>query len=231
MAHRLSREELIRALEHRFVIPQQLRHAGGNARSGYVRRMEAENKLQFSKVSRPSKYLIDKYGSNNEHYDDGPTDNGYDDSPLFAHGDVVEYNVGKLKPKKVAAKKRGPTEVELEREEARVQEAQHAERVRKQKQLDDLEMLRKLAVECHKMLQKEDNTYHDVIKELQHRRGMKKVAKSDLQEQIIVKHNANIKKIKQQYAMVYTYAKSHKLNANDLNSVQKHIRIQITKSQ
>jgi hypothetical protein len=81
------------------------------------------------------------------------------------------------------------------------------------------------------MLQKEDKTYEEVIDELLHRRGMKKVAKSELQEQIIVKHHANINKIKQQYAMVYQYAKTHKLGANDLNQVHKHIRAQITKNQ
>lgn len=60
---------------------------------------------------------------------------------------------------------------------------------------------------------------------------MKKVAKIALQEKIIVKHHANINKIKQQYAMVFQYANTHKLNANDLNQIHKHIRAQITKSQ
>ena len=57
MTHRLSKAELLGALGQRFVIPHQLLH-GGNAHSGYVRRMEAENKLVFSKVSRPSKFLM-----------------------------------------------------------------------------------------------------------------------------------------------------------------------------
>jgi hypothetical protein len=80
------------------------------------------------------------------------------------------------------------------------------------------------------MLQKEDNNYSEVIEELKHRKGMKKVAKSEMQEKIIVKHHANIKKIKQSYSMVFQYAKKHKLN-DDLNQVHKHIRLQITKSQ
>ena len=59
---------------------------------------------------------------------------------------------------------------------------------------------------------------------------MKKVAKSEMQEKIIVKHLANIKKFKQQYSMVFQYAKKHKLS-DDLNLVYKHIRTLITKSQ
>jgi hypothetical protein len=219
MAHRLSREEIIRALGQRLIVPHQFK--GGNAHSGYVRRMEAENKLVFNKVSRPSKFLINKYGSHNDH----------DDSPLFGDSDDVEYNVRKIKPKRTTAKNRGPTEVQQEREEAQLRQAQREQHERKQKQLDELDQLKKLVMECHKMLQKEDKTYEEVIDELLHRRGMKKVAKSELQEQIIVKHHANIKKIKQQYAMVFSYAKTNKLGANDLNQVHKHIRAQITKSQ
>ena len=126
----------------------------------------------------------------------------------------------------MAANKRGPTEVE----EERLERAQREQREAKQKQLDELKQLGKLVQECHKMLQKEDNTYSDVIDELQHRRGMKKAAKSELQEKIIVKHLANIKKIKQQYSMVFQYIKTHKLS-DDLNQVHKHIRTLITKSQ
>ena len=59
---------------------------------------------------------------------------------------------------------------------------------------------------------------------------MKKVAKSEMQEKIIVKHLANIKKFKQQYSMVFQYAKKHKLS-DDLKQVYKHIRTLITKSQ
>jgi len=224
MTQRLSKDEMWRALSHHFHIPHELLH-GGSAMSGYVQRMEAEKKIQFHKVSRPSNYLIRKYGSDH-HVDDTPADYGHDDDPLFDDSDNVDYNVGKLKPKKVAAKNRGPTEVEVER----LERAQREQREAKQKQVDELKQLSKLVVECHRMLQKEDNTYRDVIDELQHRKGMKKVAKSELQEQIIVKHHANIKKIKQQYSMVFQYAKKHKLG-DDLNQVHKHIRLQITKSQ
>jgi DnaJ-domain-containing protein 1 len=84
-----------------------------------------------------------------------------------------------------------------------LERAQREQREAKQKQVDELKQLSKLVVECHKMSQKEDNTYRDVIDELQRRRGMKKVAESELQEKIVVKHLANIKKIKQQYTMVF----------------------------
>jgi len=229
MTERLDKQDLLKALSHYFHVPHELLH-GGSAHSGYVQRMEYEKKIQFHKISRPSKYMINKYGT--EHYDDTPADHGYDDvpadnSPLFDDNENVDYNVGKLKPKRVAAKNRGPTEVEVDR----LERAQREQREAKQKQVDELKQLSKLIVECHKILQKEDNTYREVIDELQHRRGMKKVAKSEMQEKIIVKHLANIKKIKQHYSMVFQYAKKHKINENDLNQVHKHIRLQITKSQ
>lgn len=172
---------------------------GGSARSGFVQRMEWEKRIQFNKISRPSKYMINKYGTAAAiDHDDTPADYGHDDGPLFDDIENVDYNVGKQKPKRVAAKRRGPTEVE----EERLQQAQREQQEAK-KQLDELDQLKKLVVECQGLQRKEDNTYRDVIDELQHRRGMEKVAKSELQEQIIVKHHTNIKKIKQQYSMVY----------------------------
>lgn len=152
MAHKLSREEIIRALGQRLIVPYQF-HKGGNAHSGYVRRMEAENKLVFNKVSRPSKFLINKYGSHNDH----------DHSPLFDDNDDVEYSVGKLKPKRTTAKNRGPTEVQQKREEAQLRKVQREQQERKQKQWDELDQLKKLVMECHKILQKEDKTYEGVI--------------------------------------------------------------------
>ena len=234
MTQRLDKQDLLRALSHYFHVPHELLH-GGSAHSGYVQRMEYEKKIQFHKISRPSKYMINKYGTTAAaptiDYDDAPADYGHDDGPadngpLFDDNENVDYNVGKQKPKRVAAKKRGPTEVELDR----LRSAHREEREAKQKQVDELRQLSKLVVECHKMLQKEDNTYDEVIDELKHRKGMKKVDKSELQEKIIAKHHANIKKIKQQYSIIFQYIKKHKLS-DDLNQAYKHIKTLITKSQ
>jgi inorganic pyrophosphatase len=159
MTQRLDKADLLKALSHYFhvPVPYELLHGGG-AHSGYVQRMEYEKKIQFNKISRPSKHMINKYGT--EHHDDAPADYGHDDGAIFDDNDNVDYNVGKQKPKKVAAKKRSPTEVE----EERLERAQREQREAKQKQVDELKQLSKLVVECHKMLQKEDNTYRrDVI--------------------------------------------------------------------
>lgn len=53
---------------------------------------------------------------------------------LFDDNENVDYNVGKQKPKRVAAKKRGPTEVEVER----LERAQREQREAKQKRVDEL---------------------------------------------------------------------------------------------
>ena len=149
MTQRLSKQDLLMALSHYFHVPHELMH-GGSAKSGYVQRMEYEKKIQFHKINRPSKYMINKYGT--AATIDTPID--YDDGTLFDDNDNVEYNVGKQRPKKVPAKKRGPTEAE----EDRLKRAQREQREAKQKEVDQLKQLGKLVVECHKMLQKEDNT-------------------------------------------------------------------------
>jgi hypothetical protein len=107
MTQRLDKQDLLKALPHYFHVPHELLLHGGSAHSGYVQRLEYEKKIQFHKISRPSEYMINKYGT--EHHDDTPADYGYDDVPadsgqLFDDNENVDYNVGKLKPKKVAAK-------------------------------------------------------------------------------------------------------------------------------
>ena len=47
----------------------------------------------------------------------------------------------------------------------RLERAQREQRETEQKQVDELKQLSKIVVECHKILQKEDNTYREVIDE------------------------------------------------------------------
>lgn len=104
MAQRLDKQDLLRALSHYFHVPHELLH-GRSAHSGYVQRMEYE-------ISRPSNYMILKFGTTAAptiDYDDAPADNGQDygpadNGPLFDDNENVDYNVGKQKPKRVAAK-------------------------------------------------------------------------------------------------------------------------------
>jgi hypothetical protein len=118
MSRKLSRDELINSLAHSGLIHSNSPFIiGGNAKSaGYVHRMEKERKIIFDKISRPSKYMFEKYG-NKVSLPEPVHVVEYDDAPTVFHNDVVDYNVGRPKPKKVAAKNRGPTEVEEERQE------------------------------------------------------------------------------------------------------------------
>jgi hypothetical protein len=65
--HKLKKLDLLNELDKRFEIDGgYLYLKGGTVKnSGYVRRLEAENKIIFDKIHNPSKYMIDKYG--NEH--------------------------------------------------------------------------------------------------------------------------------------------------------------------
>jgi hypothetical protein len=233
--HKLKKSDLIHELEKQFEIDGgYLYLKGGTAKNaGYVRRMEAENKIMFDKIHNPSKYMIDKYGNKHAepeyypepefHHEPAPLD--AHEAPLFAENEQVDFNVGK-KPKKKVTKTRTPTEAEEERQE----ETKRKELEKKKKLLDEYELIKKQIVECKTQLQKENNTYRNVLEDIQkNKERLKKKDKEERQEQVILKHLSNIKKIKEAYPQVFEYIKSHKLNENDLNEVHKHVRMQINK--
>jgi hypothetical protein len=222
----LSKAQLISELEKRFVIDGGNLYSivepllGGNAKNaGYVRRMEAENKIDFPKIHNPSKYMINKYGNQHVveyhpepiHHEPAPHD-----AYLFAEHENFDFNVGKEKPKKTKVNKQ-PTKVQEDRE----REARQNELERKKKVLDEYELLKKQLVEFNKKLQQENNDYYKKLEELRKRKDITKVKKLDVQEEIIVEHVGTIKKIKEGYAKVFQYMKTHKLNESDLNGTHK----------
>ncbi len=79
-------------------------------------------------------------------------------------------------------------------------------------------------LDCKKAMDKEMNTVEAVLADLKRTRGMRKAAKEEMEQTIIAKHRSNLDKIKKQYPQVYRYCKTHKLDANDLNAVYKHLR-------
>ena len=54
----MNKATLVDEMEKHFSI-----QGGGNKNAGYVRRMEAENKIIFHKIHNPTKYMINKYGA------------------------------------------------------------------------------------------------------------------------------------------------------------------------
>ena len=56
---KMNKATLVDEMEKHFIFSIQ---GGGNKNAGYVRRMEAENKIIFHKIHNPTKYMIDKYG-------------------------------------------------------------------------------------------------------------------------------------------------------------------------
>jgi hypothetical protein len=106
----MLRMDLIRDLaRHQLIHPDSPFLRGGNAKSaGYVRRMEAENRIsqfakswrQFAKISRPSKYMINKYGSA------APVTPVVEETPVYhnANDDYDNYHVART-PKPKAKKK------------------------------------------------------------------------------------------------------------------------------
>jgi hypothetical protein len=234
--HKLKKSDLIHELDKRFEIDcGYLYLKGGTAKNaGYVRRMEAENKIIFDKIQNPSKYMIDKYGNKHaepEHYPEPeyhyeavhhePAPHDAHDLPLFTEHETLDFNVGKDKPKK--PKKKSKLHIPTEAEEERQEQERLKELERKKKLLNELELLKKQIVECKNKLGKENNNYHKLLEELKHRRGITKLKKADRQEEIIVEHLSNIKKIKGEYPQVFQYIKQHKLKQDDLNEMYKHV--------
>jgi hypothetical protein len=147
--HKLKKSDLIGELDKRFEIGGgYLYLKGGTAKNaGYVRRMEAENKIILDKIHNPSKYMIDKYGNKHAepeyhpepvfHHEPAPQD--AHDLPLFTENEQIDFNVGK-KPKKKTNKNKQPTEVQ----EERIVVEKQKEIERKHKILQALEILKKI---------------------------------------------------------------------------------------
>src|SRR5688500_17593408 len=68
---------------------------GGGKNAGFVRRMEAEKKIQFQKITNPSKYMINKYGQSVP-IEERPDSHTVEATPLSRFDD---YHVGKPKKK------------------------------------------------------------------------------------------------------------------------------------
>jgi hypothetical protein len=195
----MLRTDIMKELaRHQLIHPDSPFLHGGNAKSaGYVKRMEAEKRIQFAKISRPSKYMINKYGTFE------PVDETYDDTPLFDNDDVVDYSVARTPKPKAKAKNRGPTEAEEERAERARRAEQERREAEAAERAAEHAALMKSVLDCKKAMQMEENKYMAVLDELKHKKGMRKAAKEEMVQIIIAKHRSNISKIKEQYPQVY----------------------------
>jgi hypothetical protein len=210
---------------------------GGTAKNaGYVRKMEKLNQIQFHKISRPSQWMINKYGNNQipvhqpvaeQQYEDFVPDvthhNTNEPRQIFNDNENLDFNVGTNKKKKNKNNNKGPTESQQEREEKKRQD--------KIDQLTDLlidtKEIKNNVAKYKLALQKEKNTYNTVLDEVnQNKEKLKKLEKENKIQRIIAKHSANNKKIKEQYNDVIQYIKDNKLS-DDLNVINNHIRTKI----
>lgn len=202
---------------------------GGSAKSaGFVKRMEAEKKIQFQKISRPSKYMINKYGNRVEVHepleDYGNNDDNYETNieptPLLRFDN---YNVGKPK-KKVNNNRSALTEVQEERLEA--EKRKKEDELHKVRQ--HLESLKLMVTDYKSKLGKQENAYHKDLNDLKHKRGLRKTQKDELQEQLIVNHHKTVNHMKTLYPQLFAYMKQNKLA--DINLVFKHVNNKINKA-
>ena len=191
---------------------------GGGKNAGFVRRMEAEKKIQFQRISNPSKFMINKYGQSvpNPDYDDLAHNDDYatpEPTPLSRFDD---YHVGKPKKKQNNERNR-LTEVQ----EERLEHERRQKVAEKQKVIDQLESLKQMVTEYKRQYGLLWSQYTKTLDELKSRRGVSKQNKSDLQEELVVNNHKNIKNLKLSFLKLFEYMKQHKIT--DINLVFKHI--------
>lgn len=151
--------------------------------------------------------------------------------PLFEKDEIVDFDVSKAKkPKPKPVKKGEPkplTEVEEDRIERIAREKHHKEMQQRQALLQSLESLKNEVLDWKKELDKEDNDYNKLLKELQSNKLMRKQVKEVKREEMIQQHHQRKNNIKQLHPNIYKYLKDNKLK-EDFNIIHKHIRTQIT---
>jgi hypothetical protein len=190
---------------------------GGGKNAGFVRRMEAEKKIQFNKITNPSKFMINKYGQSVpiEDYDDLAHDDNYTPvtTPLSRFDD---YHVGK--PKKKHNKERNRlTEVQ----EEQLENERRQKELEKDKIRQHFETLKQMVTDYKRQYGVLWTQYTKQLDELKSKRGVSKQKKSDLQEELIVNNHKNINKLKSSFPKLFEYMKQNKLV--DINLVFKHI--------
>jgi len=215
---------------------------GGSKASGYVQRLQAENKIIFDKINNPSKYMIDRYGTIYEEQRDRPEPQYEEERPmpipmpvaslprqLFQPDEVTDFNVRREKPKKKRLTIRAPTETEEDRDKQRKSEEQRKEVERRSKLVELYDSLKTQSVDLKDKIAREKETYDKVYKALQSKKGISLKKKYEIENQNFQIYQSKLKTIKEGYPELLKYIKENKLNVEDLNSVYRNVRIRMDK--
>lgn len=177
---------------------------GGGKNAGFVRRMEAEKKIQFQKITNPSKFMINKYGQSVP-IDDLAHDDYYTPEPTpLSRFD--NYHVGKPK-KKHSSDRNRLTEVQEEQLENELRRKE----LEKDKIRQHFESLKQMVTDYKRQYGVLWTQYTKQLDELKSKRGVSKQKKSDLQKELIVNNHKNINKLKSSFPKLFEYMKQHKL--------------------
>ena len=85
-----------------------------------------------------------------------------------------------------------------------------------------------MVTECKTQLGKNETEYMKQLNALKSKKGLRKVQKDELQEQLIVANHQTINNIKRSFKELSEYMKQNKLA--DLNLVYKHVNNKINKT-
>jgi hypothetical protein len=248
--HRMKKEPLVDEMKKQFLTIR----GSGNKNSGYVRRLEAENKIVFDKIHNPTKYMIKKYRNNQVVVQEEPEhpEPQYEEEQapppppppppprapstqrvvqtrppprtIFAPNEVLDFNVAREKPKKKRPPARVPTETEADKERQRQIEETNKDVERRVRLVGLYESLKKQIVELRLKLMRERSDYNKAYKELESRKGLRKQKKEEMLNEYSNAFEENIKAIKKGYPQVLKHIKDYKLDINDLNSVLIDVR-------
>jgi hypothetical protein len=250
---KMKKATLVNEMEKHFGIFRNDIQGSGNKNSGYVRRLEAENKIIFDKIHNPTKYMIKKYRDHQVVVQEEPeypqmdyeqeelpppptpsqrappTPQRPTTRPIFAPDEVLDFNVRKEKPKKKQSKVRAPTETQEDIAKQREIEETNKEVERRVKLVGLYESLKKQIVELRDKLSLERGKYSKAYKELESRKGLKKQKKDEMLNKYSDAFGENIKNIKNGYPQVLKHIKEYKLDINDLNKVLIDVRKRMDK--
>jgi hypothetical protein len=218
---------------------------GGSKNSGFVRKLEAQNKIILEKVKNASLYLQKKYGNKNVEIlptvqEEAPTpkvtpkriiqkksstviipgshheDQPYERAPE-KEIEYDDYNVGNNKKKVNKKDKSKHTEVE----EENLQRVIDAEIEERRKTIEKLDKLKLMFVDYKDKFGRLETKYLKDLKELQSLKNVRKAQKSDMVEARVVKNHSDIKQLKVKYKDLFDYMKENKLV--DINMVYKNL--------
>ena len=190
---------------------------GGSVKSGYIKRLVKENKIDIDKIKNPSKHLLLHYGKKPE--PEPIHEPQYDDHHEVQYDDHHDPQLRAYKK----AKKNPLTK--KEREEILREKQAERERVEREELIDKYTLMKESIPKLTLALSNIDEDYRKEYAKISSDKKIRKIVKEAMYGTIKNTAYAKTKELKNSYKNIYDYMKSNKLK--DLNATYKKLRLLI----